>query len=273
MKSLTLGLVGLALAAAPARTTAWAQPAGENGPARIVWAAQKDTPYSGVNKPVTHIADILKAHQGKQSWDQPVMLTRDYDGHYVSLAPGEKTKCQFYADDRVFGWVYSGQVKITIDGQQPFTATKGYLFDVAPRLVLLHGEYRHRAGGVLSLHARRARCRPIPKAKRPRRSRARTTTRPRSPRPAAMSGANQPFLDFNAYAAGGGKSRDFAMDGHTCGPYHPRRRHHQAAAGHQLGPFPRKYGGSLGGDRRPARCADFGLRVGAWRDGRRHQGQ
>ena len=26
---------------------------------------------------------------------------------------------------------------------------------------------------------------------------------------------NQPYLDFNAYAAGGGKSRDFAFDGHT----------------------------------------------------------
>ena len=56
MKSLTLGLVGLALAAGPA----FAQAAGENGPARIVWAAHKDTPYSGVNKPVTHVADILK---------------------------------------------------------------------------------------------------------------------------------------------------------------------------------------------------------------------
>jgi quercetin dioxygenase-like cupin family protein len=28
-------------------------------------------------------------------------------------------------------------------------------------------------------------------------------------------GVNQPYLDFNAYAAGGGKSRDFAFDGHT----------------------------------------------------------
>jgi len=26
---------------------------------------------------------------------------------------------------------------------------------------------------------------------------------------------NQPFLDFNAYAAGDGKTRDFAYDGHT----------------------------------------------------------
>ena len=86
MKSLTSGLValGLVLAASPA----FAQAGGEKGPERIVWAAHKDTPYTGVNKPVVHIADILKAHRGKASWDQRVLLTRDYDGHYVSLAPG-----------------------------------------------------------------------------------------------------------------------------------------------------------------------------------------
>src|SRR3954466_10732511 len=115
-------------------TPVLAQPGGDGGPPRIVWAAHKDTPYTGVNKPVTHIADILKAHQGQKSWDQPVMLTRDYDGHYISLAPGEKTKCQFYADDRVFGWIYSGQVKITINNQQPKTPTRGFLSDGAPRL-------------------------------------------------------------------------------------------------------------------------------------------
>ena len=54
-----------------------------------------------------------------------MLLTRDFDGRYFSLAPGEKTKTMFYADDRVFGWIYSGQVRIAIDGQQPFTATKG----------------------------------------------------------------------------------------------------------------------------------------------------
>ena len=64
MRSLVLGLRG---ACAVARPAPWRRPAGEKGPERIVWAAHKmpDTPYTGVNKPVTHIADILKAHQGK----------------------------------------------------------------------------------------------------------------------------------------------------------------------------------------------------------------
>src|SRR4051812_39811168 len=101
----------------------WSTPGGGNGPRRIVWTAHKspETRYTGPNKPITHIADILKAHAGQARWDHPVLLTRDFDGHYIQMAPGDKSKCQFYADDRAWGWVYSGQVKITIDGQAPVT--------------------------------------------------------------------------------------------------------------------------------------------------------
>ncbi len=63
-----------------------------------------------------------------------MLLNRDFDGRYVQMAPGDKTKCMFYADDRVFGWVYSGQFKITIDGQEPKILSKGWVFNVAPRL-------------------------------------------------------------------------------------------------------------------------------------------
>ena len=95
-------------AVAPARgpqTNWWSQAGGENGPERIVWAAQKtpETPYTGVNKPIWHIADILKSHQGQARWEEKVVLTRDFDGRYVQMASGDKAKCTFYADDRVFG--------------------------------------------------------------------------------------------------------------------------------------------------------------------------
>jgi mannose-6-phosphate isomerase-like protein (cupin superfamily) len=214
MRSLTSGLVGLGLALAA--VPAVAQYAGEKGPERIVWAAHKvpETPYKGVNRPIWHIADILKAHAGKQSWDQPVLLTRDYDGHYISMAPGEKTKCQFYADDRVFGWIYSGQVKITIDGQQPFTATKGYLFDVPPRLSYCMENtgtepvvfYRSTPAGQVPSYPESETPTPV---KGYRYDKARITST------GGYEGVNQPYLDFNKYAADGGKSRDFAFDGHT----------------------------------------------------------
>ena len=121
--------------AAP-QTNWWSQAGGETGPERIVWAAQKtpETPYTGVNRPIRHIADILKSHQGHARWEEKVVLTRDFDGRYVQMAPGDKAKCVFYADDRVFGWVYSGAVKMTIDGQEPKVLPKGWAFNVAPRL-------------------------------------------------------------------------------------------------------------------------------------------
>ena len=114
----------------------YSAPGREDGPSRVVWAAQKDpeTPYNAINKPIWHIADVIKAHKGQARWEQKVLLNRDFDGRYVQMAPGDKTKCLFYADDRVFGWVYQGNVKVTIDGQEPKELTKGWVFNVAPRL-------------------------------------------------------------------------------------------------------------------------------------------
>ena len=123
-------------AAGRAGRGAGAAPGGDTGPARTIWAAQKDgeTPYILPNKPIWHIADILKDHSGQSRWEQKVVLTRDVDARYIQMAPGDKQKCQFYADDRAWGWVYSGQVKVTIEGQEPKLLSKGWAFNVAPRL-------------------------------------------------------------------------------------------------------------------------------------------
>jgi mannose-6-phosphate isomerase-like protein (cupin superfamily) len=209
---LMLIALGIGLAASPVL----AQYAGENGAPRIVWAAHKvpESPYTPPNKPIWHIADILKTHQGKQSWDQPVLLTRDFDDHYISMAPGEKSKCMFYADDRVFGWIYSGQIQITIDGQQPFTATKGFLFDVPPRLSYCIENtgtepavfYRSTPAGQVPS---------FPESETPTPIKGWVYSKARITSTGGYESPNQPYLDFNAYAASGGKTRDFAFDGHT----------------------------------------------------------
>jgi mannose-6-phosphate isomerase-like protein (cupin superfamily) len=115
---------------------AWAQPGLDNGPSKTVWAAQKvvERPYGQINRPLWRIADVLKTHKGQARWEQQVLLNRDFDGRYVQLAPGDKTKCLFYADDRAWGWIYSGQMKVSIDGQEPKVIGKGWVFNVAPRL-------------------------------------------------------------------------------------------------------------------------------------------
>jgi len=102
----------------------------------VAWAAKpaKLPAFIGPNRLVYRLAEVLAAHKGKQSWKQDVFLSRDYSGAWISMAPGEKTKTQFYADDRVFWVVQSGQMKVTIEGQEPFIASKHFLIQVPKRL-------------------------------------------------------------------------------------------------------------------------------------------
>jgi mannose-6-phosphate isomerase-like protein (cupin superfamily) len=94
----------------------------------------KPAPFTGINKPLKKMTDILARHAGKTDWSESEVLTRDYAGDYISMGPGQKTKTLFWADDRVFWWVYSGQMKVTIEGQEPFVASKGFLVQVPYRV-------------------------------------------------------------------------------------------------------------------------------------------
>lgn len=102
----------------------------------LAWAAKpaKLMPYVAPNKLVYRFADVMAAHKGKQSWAQTVVLSRDFIGQWISMAPGERTKTQFYADDRIFFVVKSGSMRVTIEGQEPFVATRGFLVQVPERL-------------------------------------------------------------------------------------------------------------------------------------------
>ena len=118
------GLVGAADAQAPKvpPTLAWAPK-----PARL-------TPYRGPNKPLWKLSEILKTHAGRQNWTQSVVETPDFTGAYISMAQESKTKTLFYADDRVFWVVQAGAIRFTIEGQEPFVATKGFLVQVPYRV-------------------------------------------------------------------------------------------------------------------------------------------
>lgn len=130
LMALTLAASGDALAQTQAQAT---KPAGQ---ATIAWAAKPAMlpPYVAPNRLVWRLADVLAAHKGQKSWAQKVFLSRDFEGNWVQMAPGEKTKTQFYADDRVFWVVQSGQMKVAIEGQQPFVASKHFLVQVPKRL-------------------------------------------------------------------------------------------------------------------------------------------
>ena len=200
----------------------WSAPAREDGPPRIVWAARHnpETPYKGPNKPLWRIADILKAHRAAKSWDQPVLLNRDFDGHYISMAPGEKSKCLFYADDRAFGWVYSGQLKVTIDGQEPKILSKGWAFHVAPRLAYCL-ETVGDAPVVFFRVTPAGQAPSYPESETPTPMKGYIYEKTKITSTGGYDATNAPFFNIDEYGASDRSGERFLFDGHTSA--NPRR--------------------------------------------------
>jgi mannose-6-phosphate isomerase-like protein (cupin superfamily) len=105
-------------------------------PPTLAWAPKpaRLTPYAAPNKPHWKLTEILRKHAGQRDWTETVADTPDFTGAYISMAPGKKTKTIFYADDRVFWVVEAGQIRFTIEGQEPFVASKGFLVQVPYRV-------------------------------------------------------------------------------------------------------------------------------------------
>ena len=93
------------------------------------------TPWKAPNKPIWRLSEIMAAHKGKADWVQPIVRDQDYAADYISMGPGKQTKPQFWADDPIFWYVASGQVRFHIQGQEPFVASKGFLVQVPYRNV------------------------------------------------------------------------------------------------------------------------------------------
>jgi mannose-6-phosphate isomerase-like protein (cupin superfamily) len=101
----------------------------------IAWSAQPSEPTAWIapNKPHWKLSEVLAKHSGQRSWQETIVSDRDFVARYISMAPGEKTKPQFFADDRIFWIVQSGQLRVSIDGQSPFVASRGLLVQVPYR--------------------------------------------------------------------------------------------------------------------------------------------
>ena len=101
----------------------------------LSWAPKgAPVPYTGVNKPIWRIADVLAKHVGQKDWSEDVIETERYSVKWISMAPGTKTRTQFYGDDRTVWIVWGGKLKFTIQGQEPFVASKGFLVQTPLRV-------------------------------------------------------------------------------------------------------------------------------------------
>src|SRR5947209_181293 len=112
----------------------WAQNNGRPG-SQMVWAPKPValTPWNTPNKPHWKLAEILSDHKGIKSWKVAVVNDEQLHADYIQMAPGEKTPRRAHPDTREWWVVQDGQIRFTIDGQEPFVAKKGYLVQVPYR--------------------------------------------------------------------------------------------------------------------------------------------
>ena len=102
-----------------------------------VWAPKPRqlTPYSAPQRPWITLAEVKRAHAGEANWR--VLLVDDgrLMAEYVSAAPGTTVGRRFHPDTREWFAVVEGEVRVEIEGQPPFTATRGSLVNI-PRQTL-----------------------------------------------------------------------------------------------------------------------------------------
>src|SRR5262245_4762932 len=101
----------------------------------LVWAPVPATPNGWVapNKLHTKVVDLIAAHKGQPAWRQAVVRDTLLHADYVQMAPASKTPRQFHPDNPIWWIVQGGQVRFTIEGQEPFVASKGFLVQVPYR--------------------------------------------------------------------------------------------------------------------------------------------
>src|SRR5262245_15214449 len=110
---------------------------GGGGGQMEVWSPMpvKSNPFVAPNKALTKLTDLLAKHKGQPSWKEVVVHDHLFHGEYISMGPGEKTPRRFHQDHRIWWVVQDGQIRFTIEGQEPFVASKGFLVQVPKRLI------------------------------------------------------------------------------------------------------------------------------------------
>jgi quercetin dioxygenase-like cupin family protein len=102
-----------------------------------VWVPKPVTlpQYVPPQRPWVKLADLKAAHRGETSWTERLVDDGRLTGDYVSAAPGTTVIRRFHPDTREWFAVVEGQLRVEIEGQAPFVATRGSLVNI-PRLTI-----------------------------------------------------------------------------------------------------------------------------------------
>ena len=108
------------------------QPAAPRPVPTSVWAPKPlTTPgYKPGLRPWVKLADLKKKYPSRPNWSEVIIDDGRLTATYISSAPGSKTQRMFHPDTREWFAVVEGEVRVEIEGQEPFTATRGSLVNI-----------------------------------------------------------------------------------------------------------------------------------------------
>jgi quercetin dioxygenase-like cupin family protein len=97
-----------------------------------VWAPKptKTPPYKAGLKPWVKLTDLKAKHKGQANWHEVIVDDGRLTAAYSFAAPGTKVSRRFHPDTREWFAVLEGEVRVEIEGQEPFTATRGSLVNI-----------------------------------------------------------------------------------------------------------------------------------------------
>jgi mannose-6-phosphate isomerase-like protein (cupin superfamily) len=182
-------------------------------PPQLVWAPKPValTPWTAPNKPRWKLAELLAEHKGQKSWKVAIVNDDHLHAEYIMMAPGEKTLRRAHPDTREWWVIQDGQIRFTIDGQDPFVASKGYLVQVPYRTFYSMetvGDKPSLRFEVNIAHARTM----YPSDEKPPPLDGNTFVKTTVAGQGKYDHGNRPWIDFNAVVAGTEKQRRFIAD-------------------------------------------------------------
>jgi mannose-6-phosphate isomerase-like protein (cupin superfamily) len=180
---------------------------------QIVWSPKAASPpdWTPPHRPHTKLADLLARHKGQSDWLETLVDDETLHADYISMAPGGKTLRRMNADTREWWVVQDGQLRFTIDGQEPFIASKGYLVQVPYRTFYTIETIGDRPALRLEVNIAKAR-RMYPLNVSPVPVPGMEHVRARVAGKGIYDRDNKPYVDFNAVVAGTDRTRQFVVD-------------------------------------------------------------
>jgi mannose-6-phosphate isomerase-like protein (cupin superfamily) len=87
-------------------------------------------PYEKGHVPHTKLSEVLAGKDPLKSWTHKVVDDKHLRAEYVGLKVGDATRPVRVADHQTAFIIWEGEIEVTIQGVEPFVATKGFMVRV-----------------------------------------------------------------------------------------------------------------------------------------------